>query len=76
MNRIAERESIQQQGGGSGAAYRAFLLRCWQEPGAGQKGEPAWRFTLVRAENEECQKGFASLEDLGEYLRRELTLPA
>jgi len=29
--------------------YRAFLLRCWQEPGAGEEGEPAWRFILVAA---------------------------
>jgi hypothetical protein len=74
MKRMAERESIQEQGGGSGRAYRAFLLRCWQEPGAGSGSQPAWRFSLVWAEGEGEQRGFASLEDLGEYLRQELEM--
>ena len=55
-----------------GEKYRAFLLRCWQEPEAGQAGGAAWRFTLVEAGDEEGKQGFASLEGLVEYLRKEL----
>jgi hypothetical protein len=56
----------------SGENYRAFLLRCWQETGAGQAGEPAWRFTLVEAGDEAGKRGFASLDELVDYLRDEL----
>ena len=59
---MAENETIRQAGGDSEGAYRAFLLRCWQEPGAGPGGRPAWRFTLVKVEGGVVQKGFASLE--------------
>ncbi len=52
--------------------YRAFLLRCWQEAGAGPGGEAAWRFSLAQAGDEEAKRGFASLEALLAYLRREL----
>jgi hypothetical protein len=70
---MAESEQIiGGEGVGSGEDYRAFLLRCWQEPGAGPGGEPAWRFTLVRVENEGGQRGFASLAELVEHLRQEL----
>ena len=54
------------------ASYRAYLLRCWQEAGAGPGGEPAWRFSLVRAGAEERQRGFARLEDLVAFLQEEL----
>lgn len=53
--------------------YRAFLLRCWLEPGVGKPGEAAWRFTLVKVgDGEAGQKGFASLDDLVGYLRQDL----
>jgi hypothetical protein len=52
--------------------YRSFLLRCWQEPGAGPGGAPAWRFVLVQLDGEETRKGFARLEELCAYLRGEL----
>ena len=52
--------------------YRAFLLRCWQEPKAGQAGEPAWRFTLVEAGDEAGKQGFACLEEVVDYLAKEL----
>ena len=66
---MAENETIRQEGKGSGGAYRAYLLRCWQE----EVGEEAhWRFTLVRPGEEHAQRGFASLEDLFSYLRKEL----
>ena len=56
----------------SGEKYRAFLLRCWQEPEAGQASGAAWRFTLVEAVDEAGKRGFACLEDLVGYLREEL----
>lgn len=52
--------------------YRAFLLRCWQEAGTGREGEPRWRFAVVQTGSEKAQRGFASLEELCAYLRREL----
>ena len=52
--------------------YRAFLLRCWQEAGAGPDGKPAWRFALARAGGEGTRRGFASLEALVAFLREEL----
>ena len=52
--------------------YRAFLLRCWQEPGAGPGGEPAWRFALARAGDEGTLRGFAGLEALVAALQREM----
>jgi hypothetical protein len=55
-----------------GSGYRAYLLRCWQEAGAGPDGEPAWRFALVQAGDERHGRGFASLEALVAYLREEL----
>ena len=66
---MAEDESIRQEGGGSGGAYRAYLLRCWQEE---VDGESLWRFTLVGVGEEHAPKGFASLEDLFSHLRAEL----
>lgn len=56
----------------AGPAYRAFLLRCWREAGAGPGGRPAWRFGLVEPGDGETERGFASLEALLAYLQREL----
>ena len=56
----------------AGTDYRAFLLRCWQEPGAGPDGAPAWRFVLVQLDGEETKRGFASLEALCAYVHGEL----
>ena len=53
-------------------AYRAFLLRCWQEPGTGQEREAAWRFALVPAGDEERIRVFASMEEMVRYLRQVL----
>jgi len=66
---MAEEEITRQEGEDSGGAYRAYLLRCWQED---VDGVATWRFTLVRAGEERNQKGFASLEDMYAYLRVEL----
>lgn len=52
--------------------YRAFLLGCWQEPGAGPGGKPAWRITLVEVDDEDGKRGFASLEELNTFLREDL----
>lgn len=43
--------------------YRAFLLRCWQEPGAGPGESPIWRFTLVQMGKEGVRMsgGFSDL---------------
>ena len=65
-----ENKTIRQEGTSSGGAYRAFLLRCWQEDVG---GEYLWRFTLVKAGDEgEKKQGFASLEELVNHLRVEL----
>lgn len=56
----------------SGENYRAFLLRRWREPGAGPEGRPVWRFALVEAGDESDKRGFASPEDLVDYLQGEL----
>ena len=52
--------------------YRAFLLRCWREAGAGPDGLATWRFSLVKPGDGETQRAFASLETLLAYLRQEL----
>jgi len=67
---MAENETIRQEGKAAGA-YRAFLLRCWQE---NVDGELHWRFTLVQMGDDHSKKGFASLEDLTAFLREELSL--
>ncbi len=59
-------------GAPAGPTYRAFLLRCWREAGAGPGGQAAWRFCLVEPGNGETERGFASLEALMAYLRREV----
>jgi hypothetical protein len=53
-------------------AYRAFLLRCWREAGAGLGGRNAWRFCLVEPGDAQTERGFPDLEALVTYLRREL----
>jgi hypothetical protein len=58
------------------SGYRAYLLRCWQEEGAGPDGEPAWRFTLGQPGDEGRRRGFASLEALVVFLQEELDLAA
>ena len=68
---MAENETIKQEGGRSGGAYRAYLLRCWQEEAGGSN---PWRFTLVQVGQEHIQKGFASLEDLTLFLREDLSI--
>ena len=66
---MAGNETIKRQGENNGGAYRAFLLRCWQEEAGG--GAP-WRFTLAEVGEERTRQCFASLEDLFSYLRAEL----
>ena len=69
---MAECETIGQEDEDSGGNYRAFLLRCWQED---LDGESHWRFTLVQMGEEGGKRGFASLEELVDYLREELGMP-
>jgi hypothetical protein len=47
--------------------YLSYLLRLWRVDGGGQ---PAWRASLKSASSGE-QVGFASLEQLFDYLRAE-----
>ena len=68
---MAEEETIRQGGEGSGEAYRAFLLRCWQEDVG---GEAPWRFTLVGVGEGYIRKAFANLEDLTAFLREDLCI--
>jgi hypothetical protein len=59
-------------GAPAGPTYRAFLLRCWWEAGAGPDSLAAWRFCLVEPGDGETERGFASLEALVAHLRQEL----
>jgi len=68
---MAEEETIRQEGEGGGGAYRAYLLRCWQE---NVDGEPLWRFTLVQMGDDHRKKGFACLGDLTAFLREDLSI--
>jgi len=68
---MAENETIKQEGEGSGGAYRAYLLRCWQEEDG---GEAPWRFTRVGVGGGYTRKAFASLEDLTTFLREDLRI--
>ncbi|MCB0034236.1 MAG: hypothetical protein KDE51_09465 [Anaerolineales bacterium] len=49
--------------------YRAYVLRCWGEPTAGQT---VWRFSLEGANRP--RQGFATLEVLVHFLRAELQI--
>jgi hypothetical protein len=53
------------------ARYLSYLLRMWQ-PGTGQ--DRAWIASLERPGTRERQ-GFASLDDLFDFLRRQTCLP-
>jgi hypothetical protein len=52
--------------------YHSFVVRCWQEPGAGTDREQTWRFLLVECDNQRKRRGFASLDELVDYFRQEL----
>jgi hypothetical protein len=54
------------------STYRAFLLRCWREPGAGPDDTAVWRFCLLEPGGGETERGFAGLEALLTYLLQEL----
>jgi hypothetical protein len=47
-------------------AYRAYLLRCWQDEPA------AWRFSLEEVRAEPRRRGLRDLEELIAFLRAEL----
>ena len=76
MRRRTERETVfasqkLETSAPAGPTYRAFLLRCWREAGAGPNGQATWRFRLVEPGDGEAERGFAGLEALLAYLRRE-----
>lgn len=51
------------------SAYKAFLLRCWQE----QTGNaPLWRFSLEEIGGDRKRRGFAHKEDLVKFLGQEI----
>jgi hypothetical protein len=51
-------------------AVRAYLLRCWQEGTAGQ--DIVWRYSLKEVLDERRQRGFASLEEIFDFLAAQL----
>lgn len=53
--------------------YRAYLLRCWQEPPAQPGDAPsAWRFALEQVAQEPQRYGFNSLEAVFVFLQEAL----
>jgi hypothetical protein len=51
--------------------YHAYLLRCWQEPGAQSDVTAMWRFSLENTRSGE-RRGFAGLAALVAYLEAAL----
>jgi len=52
-------------------AYRAYVLRCWQN-GKVERGQtPHWHFSLEEILHERRRQGFDDLEALIEFLRAE-----
>lgn len=60
-------------GGESGPDYVSYLLRMWRERGPGgsleEEDKPAWRASVVGTLTGK-RRGFASLEDLFDFLRQ------
>ena len=52
--------------------YRAFLIRCRLEEGAGPDGAAAWRFTVQQAEANAPRRTFVSLPEVAAHLEAEL----
>ncbi len=52
--------------------YRAFLLRCWSEKTAALDQQPAWRFSVTVAAEQQTQHDFGSMAALVDFLRTEL----
>jgi len=60
------------------SAYYAYLLRLWQvkdAPAGGNNGEFVWRASLEDPHTGE-RVGFATLDDLVEYLRHQMDASA
>ncbi len=55
----------------SDASYRAFLLRCWQEPD-GEAGAPGWRFSVTEVNADRPRWGCEGLDELLLLLRNRL----
>lgn len=72
-------------------AYRAYVLRCWQEQGGGAAGDSVWRFSVEEIPSihpssravgrgrgtlrRRRRRGFGSLEGLIAFLRHQLDQP-
>jgi hypothetical protein len=55
--------------------YCSYLLRCWEEQGAREAGQAAWRFSLEDPHSGE-RHAFSDLERLTEFVRRRLASDA
>lgn len=55
---------------GSTPVHRAFIVRCWAEPGAGTAASSIWRYS-VQEMPDGPRLGFACLDELLGYLREE-----
>ena len=51
----------------------AYLLRCWQEESRSFGDTIEWRFSVEEVLNEKWRRGFASIQDLFDFLEAELT---
>lgn len=61
--------------------YRTYVLRCWRESPPVPAGSPAaghdsaWRYALLEVLTERPQHGFASFEELVNFLHSDLHRP-
>ena len=69
---MTENKSTGDMGAINEGNYRAFLLRCWQEPGARPGWEAAWRFALVQTGDEGTTRAFSTLDEMVVYLQDQL----
>ena len=56
--------------------YRSYLLRCWQEARTDSEQPMHWRFMLQEVVDAQNRYAFGSLEQLVDFLRRELSVEA
>ena len=57
-------EPINLRSEGGDGAYRAYLVRCWQEREA-----TGWRFSLEEVGPDSQRRGFTELDELVNFLR-------
>lgn len=59
---MAERSNVVSRG--ATPMDRAFLLRCWREPGTESSGEAGWRFSVTEVDGGRRRWGCATLDEL------------